>query len=706
MKGRSLFRFTELILIILLTLPLGLKAAEPTVPASNVTFQNITCNSMRINWTRGNGDRCIVLVKEGSAVNAEPADGSVYTAFTVFPTGSQIGTGNYVVYNFLGTNVTITGLKPNTEYHVAVFEHDNILPDYLVGNPARGSVRTQFLNINFSVAYNDTCQFKNKFYFTNNTTASYTGLTYVWAFGDGNTSNAVNPEHSYANGGNYFVSLTVTPSMGCPNTFSPNSALLVIPNMFLRIAVNDTIQCLKNNEFQMINRDSTRIFNKLSFDYLWDFGDGERNTLPAPKKKYTRAGIYNIMHAAETYFSNNPTGCRDTTYLQVIVQPDPAGSSYVNDKTQCRKFQRFEFDNFTPYIVKYEWLFGDGNSSNLKNPTHTYANNGRYRVIHNAESDQGCVGSDTVFVDVTEAPNPTFSGLDPLYCRNDPPVVLNPVTSGGIFLGPGMTGNTFTPNVSGIYNITYIVNDTVCADTSVQQVEVKELPVFNLGSDVVECAQTTVTLSSAESGTYLWSTGSTGSAITVSNSGRYWLEISNDGCKWRDSLNVFIGRAPVVNLPSDTSLCKGGFLFLSTSWPASTYSWSTGSRDSIIMATQAGNYRVTVTNPCGSASDDVNVFIQDNICNLFIPTAFTPNGDGFNEFFEITGKEITPIRLIIFNRWGEKVFESSDGNFRWDGYFNGKRCIPDAYAWRFTYRLNLGAFSRLNTFSGTVHSIW
>ncbi|MFN7300244.1 MAG: hypothetical protein ACK5U7_02110, partial [Bacteroidota bacterium] len=163
-------------------------AAEPTVQASNVTFQNITCTSLRINWSRGNGARCVVFVKEGAAVDDVPSDGTVYTAFSAFGTGSEVGTGNFVVYSFLGNNITITGLKPNTVYHVAVFEHDNILPDYLSSNPARGNVRTQFLNIDFDVSYTDSCQFGNEFTFTNKSSASYTGLNYVWAFGDGNTS--------------------------------------------------------------------------------------------------------------------------------------------------------------------------------------------------------------------------------------------------------------------------------------------------------------------------------------------------------------------------------------------------------------------------------------------------------------------------------------------------------------------------------------
>ena len=684
----------------------SLHAAEPTVQASSVTFQNITCTSIRINWTRGNGSRCIVLVKEGAAVDGSPADGMSYTSFSAFGTGSELGTGNFAVYNFLGNTVTITGLKSNTDYHVAVFEHDNMLPDFLSSNPARGNVKTHFLKVDYTYSYKDSCQFNNQFNFSNKTTASFTGLNYFWTFGDGTTSTAKDPTHSYVNGGNYFTNLTVTPALGCPNVFANPKATLVIPNMFIRIGVNDTVQCLYNNSFQTINKDSTRIFNKLSFDYLWDFGDGETNTLPAPKKKYTKAGNYRIKHLVETYYSNNRTGCRDSGYLDIVVQPDPSTSSYVNDAVQCLKFQSFQFDNFTPSIISYSWDFGDGNSSTLKNPSHKYPGTGTYTVIHRAQSNEGCVGSDTFQVKVTPNLNSSFSGLAPDYCLNDPPATLTPTVAGGLFYGTDVSGTTFKPATVGTHPITYVVSDTVCADTTVIPVVVKPIPQFSLGSDINECVSGTVNLSTSQPGTYNWNTGSSASSITVTKSGKYVLKVTDNGCSWQDDINVFIGSAPKVRLPSDTSLCKGGFIYLSATWPKSTYRWSTGSTDSVIMVSQSGNYTVAVTNPCGSASDDVNVFLQENICNLFIPTAFTPNRDGFNEFFEITGKDITPVSLKIFNRWGQKVYENTATEFRWDGTYQGEVCPSESYTWRFSYRLNLGAFSRINTFSGTLHLIW
>lgn len=95
---------------------------EPTVQASNVTFASVTASSFTINFNAGDGTNRLVLIKSGSAVDANPTDGVSYTAGTIFGSGTQIGTGNYVVYNGTGTSVDVTGLNGATTFHVAVYE--------------------------------------------------------------------------------------------------------------------------------------------------------------------------------------------------------------------------------------------------------------------------------------------------------------------------------------------------------------------------------------------------------------------------------------------------------------------------------------------------------------------------------------------------------------------------------------------------------
>jgi trimeric autotransporter adhesin len=116
-------------------------SAEPGTSDTSLAFLNTTSVSFTATWANGAGTNHLVVVRSGSAVNATPADGVSYTAATMFGTGSEIGTGNYVVYNGAGNSVTITGLSPATTYHVAVFGFNGSggTQNYKITTPATGS---------------------------------------------------------------------------------------------------------------------------------------------------------------------------------------------------------------------------------------------------------------------------------------------------------------------------------------------------------------------------------------------------------------------------------------------------------------------------------------------------------------------------------------------------------------------------------------
>ncbi|MFL6230597.1 MAG: DNA/RNA non-specific endonuclease [Pyrinomonadaceae bacterium] len=119
-------------------------AVEPTVQASNVTFSNVGSNSLTVGWTNGNGASRLVLAKQGSPVDAAPADGTAYTANNAFGSGTQIGAGNFVVFAGAGSSVNVTNLSPSTTYYFAVFEFNGSgsSTNYLVTSPATGSQTT------------------------------------------------------------------------------------------------------------------------------------------------------------------------------------------------------------------------------------------------------------------------------------------------------------------------------------------------------------------------------------------------------------------------------------------------------------------------------------------------------------------------------------------------------------------------------------
>lgn len=115
---------------------------SPTVNASGISFSNVSGSSVTVNWTNGNGANRLLIVKEDSAVNAFPLDGTNYTANAAFGSGNSLGFNNYVVYNGTGNSVTVTGLTANKKYYFRVVEYNrntatgnNAL--YLLGNNPR-----------------------------------------------------------------------------------------------------------------------------------------------------------------------------------------------------------------------------------------------------------------------------------------------------------------------------------------------------------------------------------------------------------------------------------------------------------------------------------------------------------------------------------------------------------------------------------------
>lgn len=102
-----------------------LTCTAPTTQATSFSTSSVTQDGMTVNWTRGNGNNVLVVARAGSAVNAHPLSGTSYTANASFGSGSQIGTGNYVVYNGSAASVAISGLISSTAYHFAIYEYNN-----------------------------------------------------------------------------------------------------------------------------------------------------------------------------------------------------------------------------------------------------------------------------------------------------------------------------------------------------------------------------------------------------------------------------------------------------------------------------------------------------------------------------------------------------------------------------------------------------
>jgi hypothetical protein len=102
----------------------GAGALEPTVTASNFVLKSNTTTTALLSWKSGNGQKRLVLARASAPVNALPLDSNMYTANAIFGSGSQIGSGNFVVYNGMGSSIDISGLNQNLSYYFTVIEYN------------------------------------------------------------------------------------------------------------------------------------------------------------------------------------------------------------------------------------------------------------------------------------------------------------------------------------------------------------------------------------------------------------------------------------------------------------------------------------------------------------------------------------------------------------------------------------------------------
>ncbi|MGB3005029.1 MAG: gliding motility-associated C-terminal domain-containing protein, partial [Chitinophagaceae bacterium] len=161
-------------------------------------------------------------------------------------------------------------------------------------------------------------------------------------------------------------------------------------------------------------------------------------------------------------------------------------------------------------------------------------------------------------------------------------------------------------------------------------------------------------------------------------------------CTDTSSMIIRVNNIPVISLGIDPDICPGQKIVLNPNATgfALNYQWQDGSTDPFYIATTKGDYSVIVSNQCGSTSG--NVTIKQGICKVNIPSGFSPNNDGLNDHFSITGAlYVIEFSMQVYNRWGQKVFETKNASPGWDGNFSGNKQPAGVYVYRisFTYLL-------------------
>ncbi len=283
-----------------------------------------------------------------------------------------------------------------------------------------------------------------------------------------------------------------------------------------------------------------------------------------------------------------------------------------------------------------------------------------------------CAGTQTQ-IDATTATTGTYS-----YNWTAPVSVPNP-------------GNvpSFSTGIAGVYSV--VVTNTATGCNSIRSqgtvvVRPIEEPLFDAIPTICRGdAMPPMPLLSLNSISGSWSPALNNTATTF-----YTFTPAAGQCADSASMTIQVNNIPVISLGGDKEICPGQQIVLSPNATgfALQYRWQDGSSQPVYTATAPGDYSVSVSNQCGAASEDI--VITQGMCKVYVPTGFTPNGDGLNDQFTITGPSyVKEFYLQVYNRWGQLIFYSTDATQGWDGMYKGMHQPPGMYVYkvRFTHIL-------------------
>ncbi|MEM0998159.1 MAG: Ig-like domain-containing protein, partial [Bacteroidota bacterium] len=215
----------------------------------------------------------------------------------------------------------------------------------------------------------------------------------------------------------------------------------------------------------------------------------------------------------------------------------------------------------------------------------------------------------SITISTSPTPDPTINAVAAL-CENGLPVNLTGATAGGAWSGPGVSGSTFDPTVTGAgsFSVQYSVTLGLCSATDSIAITVNPAPAPNLGPDTTICQGDSVLLDPGIPGpTFAWSTLESTPTITVNAAGLYRVTVTDgNNCSAADTIDLTVVPLPVVNLGGNQTICPGDSITL-LSGAAGTYNWSTGATTPTVTVSAPNNYAVTVTdlNNCTNADSMV-----------------------------------------------------------------------------------------------------
>ncbi|MFH0895943.1 MAG: gliding motility-associated C-terminal domain-containing protein [Bacteroidota bacterium] len=395
------------------------------------------------------------------------------------------------------------------------------------------------------------------------------------------------------------------------------------------------------------------------------------------------------------YTVSGVCGDADTVNIQVVLTANatinPAGPFCSNDPPL----------NLTAATSGGTWSGSGITNTTLGTFSPSAVGVGTYNIIYTISG--ACGDDDTLSITVNPAANATITPAGP-YCIADAAINLVAATSGGTWTGTGITNassGTFNPATAGVgtHQIIYTITG-VCGDADTINIQVVSQVDASITPAGPFCTNNIpINLTAATSGGVWTGSGITNTSLGTFNpltagAGIHSVIYSISGaCGNSDTVYITVNSAPMTTAIGMGESCidaDDGSVITNVTGGVSpyTYTWNVASSAGATLTNAVpGIYSVTITDANGCFSvDSALVSASATSCetiepDIFVPNIFSPNGDLNNDVLYVYGKGIKELQLVIYDRWGEKVFETTDQFNGWDGTFRGKPMDPAVFAY-------------------------
>ncbi len=487
--------------------------------------------------------------------------------------------------------------------------------------------------------------------------------TYSWSTGASTASITVTPTTT--------TTYTVTGYNGSCSS-SATVVVNVSTNLNVTINANPPSVCIGGTSVLTASGGST---------YSWSTGGSTASITVTP----TATTTYTVT-------GSSGVGCSNTATVTVSVSSSPTISITAAPQSICIGSTSVLTANGSS---TYSWSTGGSTSSITVTPTTTTT----YTVT--GSSGVGCSGTATVSVTVNPLPTVSIDPSQSSICSGTSVILTaNSDISGTSFIwSNNISGNNITviPSTTTTYAVTGTTNQG-CTGTASVTINVSQPPIIDYTTTQSHCGQSDGNIITNVTGgippfIYQWSNGANTSNLNNIPAGNYNLTITDaNGCSSTINITLVEASKPQANFapkPQITTIDDPIIYFENYSIGASSYQWDFGDgySSTYFSPTHAydfpGVYHVvlSVSDQYGCVDTvGANIIIND-ITNIFLPNAFTPNGNNINELYNIMGTGIDPstFEMRIFDRWGKQLFYTTDYSASWDGTYNGEPVPQGSY---------------------------